>query len=91
MGGTAKFTEGEGTVYDSYVRMADSRAQAWSNMVFKSSVLFSNNLWLIKGDCKLVIKSSLILSSRYCAAVTLWKLQSLLRVFRAERYSSSVS
>lgn len=60
--------------------MADSRAQAWSNTVFKSSVLFSNNLWRIKGDCKPVIKSSLILSSRYCVAVTLWKLQSLLRV-----------
>ena len=44
MGGTAALTDSERTVYDSELRIADSRVQAWSNIVFKSSVLFSNNL-----------------------------------------------
>jgi hypothetical protein len=51
----------------------------------------SNSLCRIKFDCRPAINASLILSSQYWLAVTFLKLQSLLRVLRACRYSSSVS
>ena len=57
----------------------------------KSSVLFSNDLWRTEGDRKPLIKASRILSLWYFEAATLWKLQSLLSVFWAWRYSSSIS
>ena len=43
----------------------------------------ANNLWQIKGDRKPVIKASWMISLQHLEAVTLWKLQSLLSVFRA--------
>ena len=68
--GTAALMFGCGIVYNSELLIANSRARAWSNLVFKSNVLFSSSLWWIELDRRPVIKASLILSSVFWAAVT---------------------